>query len=232
MDFIRVAVDAMGGDNAPVEIVKGAVKAVQDNNKIKVILVGKEEEINKELSKYKYDKERVDIVNASEVIINDESPTLAIRRKKDSSMVVAFNLVKNKEADAFVSAGSTGAVLTGGLFIVGRIKGIERAPLAPLIPTLNGHSLLVDCGANVDATPSQLVQFARIGSIYMEEVVGIKNPKVAIVNIGTEEEKGNALVKETYPLLKECKDINFIGSMNHEIFLMEKLMLLYVKLCW
>ncbi|NMB43612.1 MAG: phosphate acyltransferase PlsX [Clostridiales bacterium] len=214
MDFIRVAVDAMGGDNAPVEIVKGAVKAVQDNNKIKVILVGKEEEINKELSKYKYDKERVDIVNASEVIINDESPTLAIRRKKDSSMVVAFNLVKNKEADAFVSAGSTGAVLTGGLFIVGRIKGIERAPLAPLIPTLNGHSLLVDCGANVDATPSQLVQFARIGSIYMEEVVGIKNPKVAIVNIGTEEEKGNALVKETYPLLKECKDINFIGSIE------------------
>ena len=214
MDFIRVAVDAMGGDNAPGEIVKGAIKAVQDKDNIKVILVGLEEEISNELSKYEYDKERVDIVHAREVISNDESPTLAIRRKKDSSMVVALNLVKSNEADAFVSAGSSGAVLTGGLFVVGRIKGIERAPLAPLIPTLNGHSLLVDCGANVDATSSQLVQFARMGSVYMEEVVGIKNPTVAIVNIGTEEDKGNALVKETYPLLKECRDINFIGSIE------------------
>lgn len=123
-------------------------------------------------------------------------------------------MVKQKEADAFVSAGSSGAVLVGGQVIVGRIRGIERPPLAPLIPTETGVSLLIDCGANVDARSSHLVQFARMGSIYMENVVGIKNPRVAIVNIGAEEEKGNALVKETYPLLKECKDINFVGSIE------------------
>lgn len=123
-------------------------------------------------------------------------------------------MVKQKEADAFVSAGSSGAILVGGQVIVGRIRGIERPPLAPLIPTETGVSLLIDCGANVDARSSHLVQFARMGSIYMENVVGIKNPRVAIVNIGAEEEKGNALVKETYPLLKECKDINFVGSIE------------------
>ena len=154
------------------------------------------------------------IVNADDVITNDEAPVMAIRRKKDSSIVVAMNLVKNGEADAFVSAGSTGAVLVGGQFIVGRIKGVERPPLAPLIPTMNGVSLLIDCGANVDARPTHLVQFAKMGSIYMEHVVGIKNPRVAIVNIGTEEEKGNMLVKETFPLLKNCNDINFIGSIE------------------
>ncbi len=138
----------------------------------------------------------------------------AIRSKKNSSLVVGMNMVKQKEADAIVSAGSSGAILVGGQVIVGRIKGIERPPLAPLIPTEKGVSLLVDCGANVDARASHLVQFARMGSIYMEHVVGIKKPKVAIVNIGAEEEKGNALVKETFPLLKECKDINFIGSIE------------------
>ena len=150
----------------------------------------------------------------NEYIEMAEPPVQAIRSKKDSSIVVAMKMVKNGEADAFVGAGSTGAVLVGGQLIVGRIKGVERPPLAPLLPTEKGASLLIDCGANVDARPSHLVQFAKMGSIYMEHVVGISNPRVAIVNIGAEEEKGNALVKETFPLLKACRDINFIGSVE------------------
>lgn len=213
-DKVRVAVDAMGGDNAPGEIVKGAVDAVLTRKDIEVILVGVEDRIRKELSGYTYPEEQIRIVHAGEVITTEEAPVMAIRKKKDSSIVVGMNLVKRGEADALVSAGSSGAVLAGGQLLVGRIKGIERPPLAPLIPTEKGVSLLIDCGANVDARPSHLVQFARMGSIYMENVVGIKNPRVAIVNIGIEEEKGNALVKETYPLLKNCTDINFIGSIE------------------
>lgn len=213
-DMITIAVDAMGGDNAPGEIIKGAVLAVQEKKDIKVILTGDEAVIRKGLDEYNYDRERITIVHAPDVITNCEAPVMAIRSKKNSSIVVALNLIKNGEADAFVSAGSTGAVLAGGQLIVGRLPGVERPPLAPLIPTMNGVSLLVDCGANVDARASHLVQFARMGSIYMENVVGIKNPRVAIVNNGAEEEKGNMLVKETFPLLKECKDINFIGSIE------------------
>ncbi len=213
-DMIRVAVDAMGGDNAPDEIVKGAVEAVATRDDIKVLLVGQQDVVAEELGKYDYPKEQIEIVHAEEVIETAEPPVMAIRKKKDSSIVVAMNMVKHKEADALVSAGSSGAILVGGQVIVGRIKGIERPPLAPLIPTEKGVSLLVDCGANVDARASHLVQFAKMGSIYMEHVVGVKNPHVAIVNIGAEEEKGNALVKETFPLLKECTDINFVGSIE------------------
>ena len=212
--MIKVAVDAMGGDYAPGEMVAGAVDAVNTQPGIQVILVGKEDVVNAVLSKYTYEKDRVQVVNATEVIATEEPPVNAIRKKKDSSIVVGMNLVKKKEADAFVSAGSSGAILVGGQVIVGRSKGVERPPLAPLIPTEKGVSLLIDCGANVDARPSHLVQFARMGSIYMENVMHIKNPRVAIVNIGAEEEKGNALVKETFPLLKECRDINFIGSIE------------------
>lgn len=209
-----VALDAMGGDNAPGEIVKGAVEAIKREAKVRVILVGKEDAINSELSKYTYNKEQIEVVNATEIIEMAEPPVMAIRKKKDSSIVVALNLVKEGKADAFVSAGSTGAVLVGGQLIIGRIKGVERPPLAPLLPTKKGVSLLVDCGANVDARPSHLLQFAKMGSIYMENALGIKNPKVAIVNIGAEEEKGNMLVKETFPLLKNCPDINFVGSVE------------------
>ena len=143
-----------------------------------------------------------------------EQPTTAIRTKKDSSMVRGLRMVKSGEADAFVSAGSTGAVLVGGILLVGKAKGVQRSPLAPLIPTRTGVSLLIDCGANVDARSDHLVQFAQMGSIYMEQVMGIENPRVAIVNIGAEEEKGNSLVKETMPKLKETKGIHFIGSIE------------------
>ena len=213
-EYIKVAVDAMGGDNAPQEIVKGAVEAVNESSKVKVYLVGMKEAVERELAGHTYPKEQIEVVPASEIIETAEPPVMAIRKKKDSSLVKALNLVKDGTCDAYVSAGSTGATLVGGQVIVGRIKGVERPPLAPLIPTATGCSLLIDCGANVDARPSHLVQFAKMGSVYMEHVMGIKNPKVGIVNIGAEEEKGNALVKETFPLLKNCPDINFIGSVE------------------
>lgn len=212
--MVRVALDAMGGDNAPVEIVKGAIDAITENKEVKVYLVGKESLVRDELSKYKYNAVQVEVVDATEVIEMAEPPVMAIRKKKDSSIVKALHLVKDGTCDAFVSAGSSGAVLVGGQLIVGRIKGVERPPLAPLIPTEKGASLLIDCGANVDARPSHLVQFAKIGTVYMQNIMGIENPRVAIVNIGAEEEKGNALVKETFPLLKNTPEINFIGSIE------------------
>ena len=213
-DTVNVALDAMGGDNAPDEMIRGAIDAVNKAPDIHVCLVGQEEKINAFLSSCSYNREQISVVNATEVIETGEHPVNAIRKKKDSSIVKALGLVKSGEADAFVSAGNSGAILVGGQTIVGRIKGVERPPFAPLIPTAAGVSLLLDSGANVDARSSHLVQWARMGSIYMENVMGVKNPRVAIVNVGVEEEKGNALVKETFPLLKECPDINFIGSIE------------------
>jgi len=212
--MIKVAVDAMGGDNAPVEIIKGAVNAVLQRSDIQVLLVGQESVVNQVLIEYTYPEEQIQVIPATEIIETEDPPVNAIRKKKDSSIVVGMNLVKKDEADAFVSAGSSGAILVGGQVIVGRIKGVERPPFGALIPTEKGVSLLLDSGANVDARASHLVQFARMGSIYMEHVIGISRPRVGIVNVGAEEEKGNALVKETFPLLTECQDINFTGSIE------------------
>ncbi|MCQ2530880.1 MAG: phosphate acyltransferase PlsX [Lachnospiraceae bacterium] len=204
----------MGGDFAPAEQVKGAVEAVNENPNVCVKLFGIEEKVNAELSKYTYKKEQIEVIHAPTVIETAEPPVKAIKTKKDSSMVTAMYAVKNGEADAMVSCGSTGALLVGGQVIVGRIRGIERGALAFMVPTLKGMTLIIDCGANVDARADMLVQFAQMGSIYMECMMGIKNPRVGIINIGEEEEKGNALVKETFPLLKECKGINFVGSVE------------------
>ena len=214
MEKVVIALDAMGGDYAPEQTVKGAVEAVNSSDEIHVILVGKQDMIAKELEKYEYAKEDIEVVHASEIIDRGDVPTVAIKDKKDSSLVVAMRLVREGKADALVSAGSTGAVLVGGQLVVGRLKGIKRPPLAPFIPTTKGFSLLIDCGANVDARPEHLVQFAQMGSIYYENVMGKKNPTVALLNIGTEEEKGNQLVKDTKPLMKECKNINYIGSVE------------------
>ncbi|MCQ4936805.1 MULTISPECIES: phosphate acyltransferase PlsX [Anaerotignum] len=210
---VIVALDAMGGDLAPVEIVKGAVDAVKELN-VDIKLVGQQDKINAELAKYTYPKEHIQVVHAEEVIGTDEVPTSAIRRKKDSSLVVGLNLAKSGEADAFVSAGSTGALLTGALLIVGRIEGVERPALGTCLPTKTGFTFLLDSGANVDCKAKYLEQFAKMGSVYIENIFGIAQPKVALVNIGAEKEKGNALTKEAYELLEVSENINFVGNIE------------------
>ena len=214
MEMIRIAVDAMGGDNAPEAPVKGAVAALEKLTGIQVMLLGDEKKIQQVLEGCSWPKDRLSVIHCTELIEMSEPPVAAIQKKKDSSIVKGMMMVRRGEADAFVSAGSTGAILVGGQVLVGRIKGVERPPLGALMPTEKGMTLLVDCGANVDARPTWLVQFAQMGSIYVENALGIKSPRVGILNIGAEEEKGNTLVKEAYPLLKECRDIQFIGSVE------------------
>ena len=211
---IRISLDAMGGDNAPEEIVNGAINALNLRNDIEVILVGCEDKIRASLKAKSYDNNRISIRNTTEVIETSEHPVKALRTKKDSSMVVGLKMVREKEADAFVSAGNSGAVLAGGMLLVGRVKGVERPPFAPLIPTEKGVSILLDCGANLDPKPISMVQFAQMGSVYMEKVVGIPNPRVAIVNVGAEEEKGNKKIQDAIELLKQCDNINFIGNIE------------------
>ena len=213
-ELVHVAVDAMGGDNAPHEIIKGTVEALNECPGLKVTLTGREKEIRAELDKMQYPADRVEILDCSEVIEMAEPPVDAIRTKKGSSIVKGLRLVKDGTCDAFVTAGSSGAALAGGQLLVGRIKGIERPPLAPLLPTARGPVLLVDCGANMDPRPSMLLQFAQMGSIYMRNVAGVENPRVGLVNVGTEEEKGNELAKQAYQLLKACPDINFVGNIE------------------
>ena len=209
---MKIVVDAMGGDNGPKVTVKGSIDAVNEYD-IEIILVGKEELIINELEKHRYTGNKIKVVNAEEVIENDDEPVRAIRRKKNSSLVVGLNMVKDGQADGIISAGNTGALLSGGLLIVKRISGIERAALAPVYPTKQGVSLLLDAGANTDCKPKYLQQFAIMGSIYCEKVLNIPNPKVGLINIGVEEAKGNDLTKETYKILKDS-NINFRGNLE------------------
>ncbi len=213
-EMINIVIDTIGGDNGAEVMVKGAVTGIKENPNVTIYLTGHAKELDELLKQYEYDKNRIVIVNCNEEITCHDAPVEAVRTKKDSSLVKAMSMIKEGTCQALISAGSSGAILAGGQLVVGRAKGVKRTPLAPLIPTAKKPSLLIDCGANVDAKPEVLVQFAKMGSIYMKNIEGVKNPTVAIVNIGAEEEKGNALVKETYPLLKECKDINFIGSIE------------------
>ncbi len=210
--MVKIIVDAMGGDNAPEEIVIGAVQAVNADNDVKVVLVGKKEEIEKSLSGIEYDASRVEIVDAAQVISNDESPTMAIKTKKDSSLVKAFDSL-NEDGAALVSCGATGAVLVGAFMKAGRIKGVSRPALAPMLPTLTGgRVVLCDCGANVDCKPLHLVHFAIMASEYAKVMLGVEDPRVGLLNNGVEAHKGNELVKETYDILKRTEGINFVGN--------------------
>ena len=212
----KIVLDGFGGDHAPEEIVKGGLAALREREDFSLIITGDEARIRGLLSENNYLGDRIEIVPASEVITNDDVPTLAIRQKKDSSLVKAFQAVKeDPEAVGMVSAGSTGAVLTGGLFLLGRIRGINRPALCPVLPTATGGKvLLIDCGANVDCKPVNLCQFALMGSAYMRKVSGIQNPRVALLSNGTEDKKGNELNKEAFPLLKSMNGINFVGNME------------------
>ena len=213
---MKIVIDGFGGDYSPEEIVKGAITAVNLYDDVEVIMTGDKEKIEALFIEYGYAGDKIEIVHAPEVISCDESPTMAIRRKKDSSLVAALNILKEREdVVGMISAGSTGAVLAGGLFIVGRMDGVKRPALSPFLPTATGHrTLLIDCGANVDCKPEYLLQFAIMGSIYVKAMLGIENPKVGLISNGVEDHKGNEQVHQTFELLKNCKEINFVGNME------------------
>lgn len=209
----KIIVDAMGGDLAPEQIVLGAVDAVNADADVSVTLVGKQDSIKAVLDGQKYDAGRISVVDAADVITNDDSPTMAIKLKKESSLVKAFDELM-RDGDAFVSCGATGAVLVGAFMKVGRIKGVSRPALAPMLPTLkdNGRVVLCDCGANVDCKPLHLVHFAIMASAYAKAMNGVENPRVGLLNNGVEEHKGTELVKEAYEKLKCTEGINFVGN--------------------
>ena len=210
---MRILLDGMGGDNAPSAIVEGAVLASKEINH-EIVIIGQEELINQELKKYKYNNEKITVADAREVITNDEAPVRAVRSKKDSSIVKGINMIKQGEGDIFISAGSTGALLSGGLFILGRIQGIDRPALASIYPIVGGEpSLLVDAGANAECKPNNLLEFGIMGNIYMEKVIGRPSPRVGLVNIGTEAAKGSTLTKAAYELLEQS-NMNFVGNVE------------------
>lgn len=212
---MRIAVDAMGGDHAPMEIVTGAVQAAKELN-ISVCLVGRADEIDRILkaeSDYESVKGSITVVQASEVIEMGEHPATAVRKKRDSSLVVAASLVKAGECDAMVSAGNTGAAMVSSLLTYGRIRGVDRPAIASPMPTVHGHALVIDAGANADVKPINLLQFAEMGSIYMSLISGVGKPKVGLLNIGEEESKGNELSQAVYGMLKESR-LNFIGNIE------------------
>ncbi|MGL5067092.1 MAG: phosphate acyltransferase PlsX [Sarcina sp.] len=211
---MRIAIDAMGSDNSPGAEVKGSIDALKEFSDIEIFMTGKALELEAELSKYTYDKSRITVVDATEVISPNEEPVRALKQKKDSSLVKALNLVKSGECDAVLSAGSTGAFLAGSTLIVGRIKGIKRPALAPVMPGKNGPFMIIDAGANVDSKAPFLIQFAKMGEIYFKTVMNVEKPKVGLINIGAEEHKGNELTKEAYQLLKAENDINFTGNVE------------------
>lgn len=213
---MKIVIDAFGGDYSPEEIVKGAITAVNLYDDVEIILTGDKEKIESLLAEYGYAGNKLEIVHAPGVISCDESPTMAIRRKTDSSLVAALNILKERDdVVGMISAGSTGAVLAGGLFIVGRMEGVKRPALSPFLPTATGgKTLLIDCGANVDCKPEYLLQFAIMGSIYVKAMLGIENPRVGLISNGVEDHKGNEQVHQTFELLKNCKEINFVGNME------------------
>ncbi|WP_227395564.1 phosphate acyltransferase PlsX [Jeotgalibacillus aurantiacus] len=205
-----IAVDAMGGDHAPKEIVHGVMKAVQEDVTLTVKLYGNEKQINEHLTP----SSQIEVIHTEEKILSTDEPVRAVRRKKNASMVLMAQAVKDGEADACVSAGNTGALMASGLFVVGRIKGIDRPALSPTLPTLDGQGfVMLDLGANADAKPEHLLQYAVMGSIYAEQVRNISRPTVGLLNIGTEEGKGNELTKQAYDLLQQS-GLNFIGNVE------------------
>ena len=213
---MKIVIDAMGGDNAPREIIKGAIGALQQRRGFSIVFTGNEEVIAKELSLYSYDKSRVEVKHACEVITNNEAPATAVRSKRDSSLVVGLKTLKeDEEAGAFISAGSTGAVLAGGIMYLGRIPGVKRPALCPAIPNVRGGmTLLCDAGANADCKPEYLAQFAVMATAYGKAAYGMDNPKVGLLNNGTEEHKGDIMHQEAFALLKETKGINFVGNVE------------------
>lgn len=212
---MRIAVDVMGSDYGSPELIKGAISWLNDTKNGEVFLVGPTKVIEEQLQLYEYDKVKVNIVEANEVIEMDESPALALRRKRNASIVVATKLVKDGLADAVISCGNTGAQMAAAIFILGRMEGIERPPIVANVPNINDkYSLLIDVGANIDCKPKQLLQFALLGKVYSEKILGLNNPRIALLNNGQEETKGNNLTVETYNLLKEQKEINFIGNIE------------------